>query len=241
MRFVRPIPFDRTATAMLAGIASVLIATQRESEAHPHPVNPTKMINKEALASRIEHLQPNLGAILRSATTRIEQIDTPFFEKGAIYRVVHIGPHHPLVFTVGCAERDFTVLLPANPEAFAQLAAKSALQLDSDKSRVSYAIVFLESTRNFDRRFQILRRFDDIELIAKASEQEKQRYEQLRSSYGSVIRPPTIASQDGKWTIAVIALKGQDLVRMEVKLDANGNVTLAESTLEKNLPISYAK
>jgi hypothetical protein len=226
---------------MLAGIASVLITTQRESEAQPQTVNPTKMISKEALALRIERLEPNLAAIVRSATTRIDQIDTPFFEKGAIYRVVHIGRHHPLVFTVGCAERDFTVLLPANPEAFAQLAAESGLRLDSDKARVSYAIAFLESTRSFDRRFQILRRFDDIELIAKASEQEKQRYEQLRGTYGSVIRPPTIASQDGKWTVTVMVLKGQDLVRVEVKLDGSGKVALAESTIEKNLPISYAK
>jgi len=221
------------AIALLWAVAQVELRAQDQV--------PNTLMNKETLASRVQRLEPNLAEIIRSADTRIEVLETPFFRKGTIYLVVYMGPHHPLAFTVGCAEPDFTVLLPANPEGFVQLAGKSDLRLDSDRLRISYVIVFLESTRDFARRFQILNRFDDIQLIARPTEQEKQRYEKLRNAYESAVRPPTIILENEEWKVMVIALKGQDLVRLEIKLFDNGKVTVGESIIERDLPINYAK
>jgi type VI secretion system secreted protein VgrG len=95
-------------------------------------------------------------------------------------------------------------------------------------------------TNGGDRNIN-LHRFDDIQLIARPTEQEKQRYEKLRNAYESVVRPSMIISQDGHWKVTVFALKGQDLVRLDIKLSANGKVAPNESILERDLPISYAK
>ena len=103
------------------------------------------------------------------------------------------------------------------------------------------ALRFLEhfATRDFRRRFQILRRFADVELVVQATAAQRDRYEQLRQKYQAVIKP-LVLEGSGPWKGTVFVLKGQDLVQPDVTLSADGKLEIAEKVLEQDLPIAYA-
>jgi len=198
------------------------------------------MIDKENLAKRVEPLSKEFAGIIRLPQAEIEQLQTPFFQNGAIYRVAYYGPRHPIGFTVGCAGPDFTVLLPVNPEGFLELATRAGVYLASDQSRLAYVLTFLRTTRHFAQRFQILNSFSEVALINNPTPEHVRRYDQLKEQYSSVIGPPVISGH-APWTISVFALVRQDLARIEVKLSADGTLERSDSVLEKDMPIAYMK
>jgi hypothetical protein len=195
------------------------------------------MSDNENLAERVEPLSKDLAWLIRDRNSEVQALSTPFFRQGRIWRVLHRGEHHPLVFTVGCAGADLTVLLARQPEAFQQLVAKAGLDLSTADKRLQYVITFLETTRDFGRRFQILRAARDIELIPRATPPEKDRHQQLLAKYGPVITGPVLGGE-GPWTATVFALRGQDLVQLSAKLSADGTLAVAESVLEKDVPVA---
>lgn len=195
------------------------------------------MVDKENLARRLEPLADQVAAMVRSPKSDVERLDTAFLSDGAIYRVIYFGAARPVGITIGCAGPDFTVLLPANPAGYMELARRGGLRLDSAEHRLRYAVVFLESTRDFSERFQILRGAGDIELVPSASAEEQERYRQLQDTYRAVIRPPQLSET---WEVSAFALVGQDLVRITVKIGPDGTIQRSDAVLEKALPIALA-
>jgi len=198
------------------------------------------MIERESLARRVESLSKELAEMIRAKESRIEQADTPFFEKGSIYFVIYLGEYRPTGFSVGCADPDFTVLLANNRDGFIRLAKEANVRLESANDAIRYVTCLLETTRDFARRFQVIRRFDDIELIPKASSDEQAEYKQLREKYGAVIHAPKVTSAQS-WKVELFALREQKLIRFEIKVEPNGEVEIAEVPLEENLPIAIQR
>ena len=96
--------------------------------------------------------------------TDIDLLSTPFFVHGAIYRVTHLLPSRPVVFTVGCAGST-AVLLPSSPDAFMLIAQEAGVWLDDDDAaRLAYCVTFLETTRSFGEHFEILHSMDQISI-----------------------------------------------------------------------------
>lgn len=197
------------------------------------------VMDKEALARRLEPIGKELADWVRLDTTRVDQFDTPFFTRGGVYRVIHSAKYNPVVFTLGCAD-EVTEMLPRNPAGFMRLAGHAGLSLNSPEQRIAYVRVFLESTQDQRGRFQILGNVGEIRLIAKPSEEETSHYRRLQEDYDAVIKPPAVG--DGPpWEVTLFSLIGQNLVQLKVKLLPDGQVAVVESVLEQDLPIAYVR
>lgn len=144
----------------------------------------------------------------------------------------------PIVFTIGSAGSGFTVFLASNPEGYIELAQKAGLRLDSSEMRLAYLTTFLETTRSFAHRFQILKSVNEIQPRPNLSEPDTHRFRELLDKYRSVIRPPQISDRI-PWECVVFALRRQNLVRIELKLTADGRIQANEMILEENVPIPY--
>jgi hypothetical protein len=225
--------------ALLAGVLLVGVLPAVISAADPCDAKrkDVTMVDKESLARRVEPLGSYVAHIVRSPKSEIEQMSTPFFSYGAVYRIAYFGASRPVGLAIGCAEPDFTVLLPGNPAGFTELAQRAGVRLDTPELRVGYVVVLLETTRDFSRRFQVLRSVADIELIPRPTPEEEQRYRELLDTYRPVIRPPALSND---WEVTVFALVVQDLVRITVKLGPGGAAQRADTVLEKDLPIAVA-
>jgi len=199
------------------------------------------MIDKEKLAERIKPISDGLAPIVRLDGTKIEQAETPFFKRGEIYTVIYLGGSHPIVFTVGTAQEDFTVLLPLNPKGFIELKNKAGLRpFESKKEILQYAVTFLKTTRSFSENFRIIEKFDDINLIPQPTNEEKQQYDTLKDKFASDIQPPQI-SGNSPWKVTVFVIKRRSLVRINAAVSADGTIETTETVLEEALPIPFTR
>ncbi len=194
------------------------------------------IMDKETLAKRVAAVSDGLDEIVRSENTTIDRVETPFFRNGNIFRVVHLGDFHPMGFTVGISD-DFTIMLPSNPQGFMELKNKAGLKLtDSPNERVEYVVTFLNTTRSFSQKFQILDSFEDVDLIPQASDAEKADFQALEAKYAKVIKPPHFS---GDSNVIVFAVKQLSLVRIDNHIEENGDIKSTETVLEKALPIAF--
>ena len=198
------------------------------------------MIDKDSLAKRVDPSNGDAARMIRAERTEIHQYETRFFRQGSIYQVIYFLPQHPVIMVFGLAEKDFTVSLANNPGGFFQLVEKAGLDLSSPELRGAYVETFLATTRNQSTRFQVLRNFNEIEIITRASDEEVARYKQLEGKFGPAIRPPKVSDQT-PWTVSLFALKAQDLVEIQAKLFPDGTLETAITVLEKKMPIDYVK
>lgn len=193
--------------------------------------------DRAALARRVAALDPSLGEAMLRPGTSLRVLPAPLSE-GALHEVsVRVGAR-PLLFSVGTAEPDFAVLLEDNPDGFAELAARARVRLDTPADREAYARAFLAATRPFDRAFAVLGDAADLAPRPGIDDASDARLAALKARYAPVIAPLSI-SEDAPWLARLFALRGRDLVRMELTLHPGGRVGVREAVLERALPVAY--
>ena len=199
---------------------------------------PLSKTEVDELAARASALGPDVQAILRAPTTEIARVDTPFFPHASVFRVEHwLRPTRTLVLTLGSLQDGTTLLLPTNPEAWMRLAA-SGVDLGTESLRLAYAISFLETTRSFAERFQVLHEVDQLEPRPGMSDEDGAVFEDIRQRFASSV-PPTITAT-APWKASIFAVKGQDLVRYLVRIAPTGQIEATPSVVERELPIVWA-
>ncbi|HEY7306145.1 MAG TPA: hypothetical protein VH601_18615 [Bryobacteraceae bacterium] len=192
------------------------------------------------LAARAAHIGKEASDLIRDPKSRVTKLPTPFFHDGAVYQVTSNMPARPVVFTIGAAGRDFATMLAQNPSGFFQLGTNAGLSIGSPELRLQYAQVFLEATRDFRQRLQILKSASDIELVPSATQEEKAHHTALLDKYESTIRPPHV-SPIVPSEVVVYAIVGQDLHEMRLKISNDGTIARSDTVLEKDLPVAVAR
>ena len=198
-----------------------------------------KADDKELLARRVEKIDTNSASVIRSADSKIEQLSTPFFRVGKIYRVSKFLPTRPLVIFIGVDDKDFTVVLNANREGYFELAEKAGLLLERRDVRLDYIRTYLETVESKDKRLQILQSVSDIKERPNLDEAEQKEFAEFQAKYEKTIQPPQI-NESIPYKAIFFVVKGQDLVRLDITLMPDGKITPEETVLEKNLLIPYA-
>lgn len=196
------------------------------------------MADKQVLAKKVETIDAYHAQMVLAPTSSIEDVATPFLKHGAIYKVTYRLPQRPVVFTVGALDTDGAVLLSGRAREYWVFTRKAELNLTSDDLRTAYLRTFLEVTRSFGERFQILESAADLQGRPGAGGDEAARLSTIQARYQGVIRTPRVTGR-GPWAMTVFALRGENLVRIQLTLLASGSVQTNESTLEHNLPIPY--
>lgn len=194
---------------------------------------------KSGLAKRVAAISAVTSELIGRAQTVVERYPTPFFKRGAVYLVSFSTASGPKAFTVGVAGADAAVMLQSNADGFFQLAEKAQMSLTSNADKTAYGMTFLEATRDFRTRFQILQRASDIQIIAQPTTEEQARYRQLEEKYQTVIHAPQISATATE--LRVYALVGQDLDEITLTFEEHGHLKRTDQVLEKSLPIGYAR
>lgn len=191
-----------------------------------------------SLSDRLRPLDAYLATAVEAPGTVVTPLATPFFERGAVLMVTARVGSRPLLFTVGLAEPDFAVLLESDAAAFGDLAARAGVRLETPADRAAYAETFLAATRAFDRTFTVVHNVNDVVARPSKAEEAAARLAQMRADHGAAIEPPTL-SDDAPWLYRAFALRGRDLVRIELTLHRDGRVTTREAVLARALPVAY--
>jgi hypothetical protein len=195
-------------------------------------------LTRQQLTQRATRLGPPVLTALEAAETVVEQIPTPFFAHGAIYRVSTRAPMRPRLYVLGVWGNDGLVLLNNNPAGYFELAANGGLNLASESHRVQYVTSFLESTSDFTSAIQILNRIEDAWWLPSPTPEESKRREEVIAKYTKVVEAPKL-SPGSSTTVVVFLIRSRALVRLEAKLETSGRIQITESVLEAELPTVY--
>jgi hypothetical protein len=196
--------------------------------------------DKQTLAKRIEPLGKEAAELIRRPETRVDEFRAPFFTRGGVYQATNPAPRRPIAFTFGVAPPNYAVMLPNNPEGFMDLATHAGIDVSSDENRLLYAQIFLMATRDFSRRFQVLHEVSEIERIARPTEREAKRYQEILGRFKAQVQQPRLLTPGSPEAI-FFALIGQDLFEIKLKIANDGRVQRSDTLLDADLPIAFAK
>jgi hypothetical protein len=194
------------------------------------------MADSITLAKRMAPLLPPFAEQMRSVPTKITPYQTDCLKQGVIYHSACNGKYGPSLMTVGLAEPNFTVLLAENPDGFYQLAAKVGLVLDTPERRNRYVWTFLDTTKSMSVRTQFLTKFPELRRTPETTPEDLERFQALKDKFGSVVQKLNLSAQE-PWKGKAFALVLWDLVQYEVTLTPTGQITIAKTVLEKEMPL----
>lgn len=197
------------------------------------------MMDRTELAVLVEPLNDTFAEMLRSEMTDVEQVPTPFLVDGTIYRVTHFLPTRPVGFTVGCVGTS-AALLASNPDAYMRLAQAGRVWLPDDAARLAYVVTFLETTRSFGERFQIVSSVEEIVPRSGLDPEKLERFAAIRARLRDQVTPPRIAGS-GPWEVTVFAIHRQALEHITLELDSGASIRSTPRVIEPDLPIAYAR
>lgn len=217
------------------------LISQNQSVIKVSPTQEEKQVsdNREILAKRVEGVDAETAQSIRDPKTEITKISTPFFPGGRILRASSFAPTHPIISYIGIDDKNFTVILNANPEGFFELAEKADAALEKKDMRLAYCKVFLETVLAANKRLQILESVNDIEKRPNLSEEEEKQFEEFKTKYQKIITAPQMSDAVPSKAVFFV-VKKQDLVRLDLTVSLNGKIDLQEKVLEKELLIPYS-
>lgn len=235
---------------LILGAAILLIAchTAKETTAETGNKSPEfnaqkisqekKRMDKETLAKRIEPTDADAAQIIRAADAKLEQLPAQFMLRGALYRVEKFAKTRPIILHVGCGETNQCVLLGGDETGFFDFASQNGLDLTRKEARISYALTFLMLMHPAER-LQILNSVGDIKPRPNLNEEQQQQFKAFQEKFAGIVTAPNVLDVP-PFHATVFAVKGQNLVKIELTISPDGKITTAETVLEKDLLIPYA-
>lgn len=198
-----------------------------------------KMDEREKLAKQLEKNDPQAATIVRSQEAKLEAVPTAFLRGGKIYRVEQFAPTRPVILFIGTDENDIAKVLSGDAEAFTAFAERAGLTLERRELRIDYLTAFLEMTKSSDERLVILQSVGDIKPRPNLSDEQQKRFAEFQDKFEKTIVPPKVTDAI-PYQAVFFAIKGQNLVRLDLTLQPDGKVETKESVLESNLLIPYS-
>lgn len=195
----------------------------------------TTDLTRHELEQRAAPLGLPVHADLEKPETAVERIPTPFFSKGAMYRVATRPPERPRVYILGVWGDDGIKLLNEDAKGFFEFAAKSGLNLGSGGDYVSYVTAFLESTRGFKGGVQILKTIEESWWLPSPTAEEARKREEVIAKYSKVVEGPKM-SRESDTTVVVYVIRDRALVKMNAKVESDGRIEITETVLEPVMP-----
>ena len=207
--------------------------------AHAKPQRQIMANEKAALARRVAKIDARTAEVIRSASSEITVLPTPFLRTGKIYRVAKFLPTRPLILFIGADDQNFTIVLNANPQGYFALAKNAGLLLQKPEERLDYVTTYLTTVESPNQRLQILHSVKELKSRPNLNATEKIAFAKFQSQYEKTIMAPII-NNTIPYQAIIFAIKNQDLLRLNVTLSADGKITFTETVIEKNLLIPYA-
>lgn len=192
-------------------------------------------LTREEITRRAAKFGDPILAALQKPETQVEQVPTPFFSNGGVYRVSTRPPERPRVYTLGVWGGDGIELLNNEPEHFFELAAKAGFSPRSSGDYAAYVTTFLDVTRDFTGGVQILNSIEDSWWLPSPSPEEAKKREEILAKFANVVQAPKISDSSGT-TVVLFVIRNRALLRLNAIVEGDGRIRSSEEVLEAAMP-----
>ncbi len=195
-------------------------------------------------ASLAKEVPDDLRALWTARTTRVTRQDAPYLAKAELYRgerTMRPGEatvHHPSSWLVARVPGHKLRIL-ATREDWAWLRGADKLLLDTSARRLSYVRTIIAALGHTERRYAwIVDRAEDLGFFKKGSDADLARARVLETKYRPVIKSLTLSGDRAPFTGALyVNGRHHKIMRVDVRLHADGEITFIDTVLEENAPI----
>lgn len=192
-------------------------------------------MNHSEIVQKIEEANRLLADKITKREASLEEREAPFLKNGTIYRVTEFNPTRPIIHYIAFVSNEKIIALEGDAQSFYSFVRESGLVLDKADEWIEYVKAYLEIVHAGSKRLQILNHVDEIKERPNLTEEERRIFAEVKEKYRSLVKPPSCALPN----CTLFAIKGQSLVEFKLKISNNGQITVEEKILEKELLIPY--
>lgn len=192
-------------------------------------------LTREEITRRAAKFGDPILAALQKPETQVEQVPTPFFSNGGVYRVSTRPPERPRVYLLGAWGADGIELLNNEPEHFFELAAKAGFTPRSSGDYAAYVTTFFDVTRDFTGGVQILNSIEDSWWLPSPSPEEAKKREQIIAKFANVVQAPKLSDNSGT-TVVLFVIRDRALLRLNAIVEGDRRIRSSEEVLEAAMP-----
>jgi len=192
-------------------------------------------LTRQELTRRAASLGNPILTTLENPETVVERMPTSYFLDGGLYRVSTRPPERPRTYVLGVWGKNEISVLNNEPDAFFKLAANAGLKLTTGGDYVDYVTTFLDATRDYTGGIQVLTNIDESWWLPKPTPEEARRREEVTAKYTKVVEAPK-PSHESNSTVIVYCIRDRNLLRMNAKVENDGNIKISEDLLEAEMP-----
>jgi len=194
---------------------------------------------KERLIQRLAASISGIKEFLMSEAVLVEPLSTPFILDGGIVKLVNRKPRVERISYIGWAGTDFAIFLSGNRKAFSELVSRTRANIGTPELVTGFVRTLLDTTANLNDRYQVLNSSKEIPIRPGCAEEEARRIMEVRQRYESEIKPMTLKLEADDINARIFTLIGQNLVRLDVHVQADGRFSIQDTVLEENLAMPY--
>ncbi|MCS6874273.1 MAG: hypothetical protein N2Z23_08245 [Pyrinomonadaceae bacterium] len=222
----------------IAVLTLILLLQQVCAKSQNHTDNSNmerNQMNQNEIVERIKEADELLADKITRREATLEKRETPFLKNGTIYRIAEFNPTRPIIHHIVFFNDRKVVILEGDEQSFYSSVREAGLVLDKANERVEYVKAYLEIVYASGKRLQILNDIDEITERPNLTEEKRKIFAEVKEKYRSLVKPPSCSLTN----CILFAVKGQSLVKFDLKISGDGEIKVEEEVLEKELLIPY--
>ena len=193
--------------------------------------------DRAAIAGAFPATHAYYAGLVRDPLTEVERYPTPFFERAAVYRLVHRDPFHPAILYAAVGPDGTAVLLTDDPAAFAALARAAGAAIASPADALAYALAYLELTGPRAELRYVIRAAGEARFVPRPRPAEQARIDQFLATYAPLVHPPRVSDAEDSFLVTLYAVRQRDLQRHILHVAPGGALAHQVDVCERGLPL----
>ncbi|HEX2514754.1 MAG TPA: hypothetical protein VH257_08620 [Chloroflexota bacterium] len=196
--------------------------------------------DRAALAGAFPATHAYYAGLVRDPLTEVERYPAPFFERAAVFRIVHRHPFHPAILYAAAGPDGTAVLLTDDPAAFAALARAAGAVIASPADALAYALAYLELTGPRAELRYVIRTAGEARFVPRPRPAEQARIDQFLATYAPLVHPPRVSDAEDGFLVTLYAVRQRELQRHVLRVSPGGALAHQVDVCERGLPLVAA-
>lgn len=192
---------------------------------------------RSQLAAGLEATSPANAKLVSKESTKLTPVDTAWLTGWQVIDVESTGTPHAQRFYAGLAEDGAVQLLSGKPEGFNQMVAAAGATADSVEVATAIGQTYLDSIRDFTVWSYRIESLADVQWRPTMNAEQTQAKQDVESAWSSKVTAPAATAAGDGWQLTLWEVKGQDLVRHDLVIGADGQVQDSAVAVAEQLPV----
>lgn len=189
------------------------------------------------VADGLRELSGPKADLVAMEDTTLTPVDTDVVPGWTVIDVQNLAPPNPQRFFVGLADDGTVAYLTGDPDAFDRMVAAAGTTVDDAETATALANLRLDATREFTVFSTRVESVDDIDWRPELDDAQAAERERIEQEFGDVVAPAEATAEGDGWAVVSWTVTGQDLVRHDVTVGADGTVQDDPEVVATDLPV----